>query len=603
MPSYTPNLKLYKWGVDDEIQDTISEISSNEELIDEEFSGYAINVKWLGVKGDGITDDTANLIKAFAIANTNGSVKLYFPAGKYLITGVIRVYDNTSVLYHPDAVLKRNGTNAKLFMNGEYLNKTSVGGYDGAGNIHFYGGTFDLNGGSGLSTSSGSGVFDLGHAENVTFSGMIIKNGQNGHILQISGCKDVTVDKCQFLGQTNTDGSTLHEPVQIEATGPGAFPSFGLDDNTPSKNVVVKNCIFENTIRGVGTHSWINTQTTTGSVAAGSTQLTVADASKFNAGESIWIQGADSDGSNLSTTISSVNTTTKVITLASAAGKTVSNTKIANQADMDNVSVYCENITIKDNRFLNIADHAITIYGFKNAKVLNNDIISANYYGIALSHTKDGVYSNNRVNGSRASGVYMDHAYGNKFSNNKYLETCTWNTEANSGKSYCAIRATYSDDNMFDGETVYSDNPAYTVAFYTDNSYRNKVTRPNFKAGTNTSNGGKIGGYSTNTMDNTYGPENVVLYDGDISAAATTVSLSEDIRGFSFLIIVGNNGANPLVSITIPKVILTYGSTTNTYRVPISTTSQADFSFPSYASIRLDTITGSGRIKKVIGVR
>ncbi|EON98175.1 hypothetical protein UCRPA7_6324 [Phaeoacremonium minimum UCRPA7] len=56
---------------------------------------YIINVKTLGAKGDGVTDDTAIINKALALTDETNLV--YFPAGSYIVTSTITVAPSTRI--------------------------------------------------------------------------------------------------------------------------------------------------------------------------------------------------------------------------------------------------------------------------------------------------------------------------------------------------------------------------------------------------------------------------------------------------------------------------------------------------------------------------
>ncbi|PEJ48215.1 hypothetical protein CN692_24215 [Bacillus sp. AFS002410] len=225
------------------------------------FVDFVISVKSLGAKGDGVTDDTTAIRNAFYYAKTNGSVKLYFPKGTYLISNYIQVYKNTNVEFHPKAIVKRIGSYFKMFANGPIGDASYVSsGYNGDGNIHFNGGTFDLNCQEGtlypLATTQTISFFDLGHAENITFTEITVENGQIGHYFQISSCKNIRFKRC-VLGDVNyTDtSSTNFELIQIEVATASSFPSFGSYDLTISRDIYIEECVFKNVIRAVGTHS------------------------------------------------------------------------------------------------------------------------------------------------------------------------------------------------------------------------------------------------------------------------------------------------------------------------------------------------------------
>jgi hypothetical protein len=216
-----------------------------------------INVKTppYNLKGDG-TDETTTLQTLFDLASTNGSVYLYFPEGTYGMSSYIRLYKNTFVRMHDRAVIKRLGTSQKVFVNGELSNPSYVsGGYNGEGNIHFTGGTIDLNY-STLGTAQTLSAFDLGHAENISFIGVTVENGQIGHYFQLSSVKNVLIRDCWLGNVTYTDTtSAAYEVIQIEEATASSFPSFGAYDLTPSRDIYIEHCTFENVIRAIGTHS------------------------------------------------------------------------------------------------------------------------------------------------------------------------------------------------------------------------------------------------------------------------------------------------------------------------------------------------------------
>jgi hypothetical protein len=226
----------------------------------------SINVKYpfgtnlVALKGDG-TDETVNIQAVFTYAKTVGQASLYFPDGTYCISNYIQVYKNTTVILNINAVIKRIGSYYKMFANGTLGNATyASGGYNGDGNIHFIGGTFDLNcqvgSSSPLATTQTITFFDLGHAENVSFEHITVKNGQIGHYFQVSSMKNVRFKDCWFGDVVYSDtSSALYELIQIEEATASSFPSFGGYDLTPSRDIFIEGCTFSNVIRAIGTHS------------------------------------------------------------------------------------------------------------------------------------------------------------------------------------------------------------------------------------------------------------------------------------------------------------------------------------------------------------
>lgn len=87
MANYTPNLNLRKplttekYDVVADLNDTKNKIDTHAGAVNAQLAEIATNVKSLGAKGDGVTDDTQAIRNALAI-----SKNIYFPPGKYLIS-------------------------------------------------------------------------------------------------------------------------------------------------------------------------------------------------------------------------------------------------------------------------------------------------------------------------------------------------------------------------------------------------------------------------------------------------------------------------------------------------------------------------------------
>ncbi len=69
-----------------------------------QYSG-AVNVKWFGAKGDGVTDDTVAIQRAL-----NSSSMIFIPAGTYKINNELQINPNSKLYGSKNAILKRTGT-------------------------------------------------------------------------------------------------------------------------------------------------------------------------------------------------------------------------------------------------------------------------------------------------------------------------------------------------------------------------------------------------------------------------------------------------------------------------------------------------------------
>ena len=88
-----------------------------------------VNVKDFGAKGDGVTDDTAAVTAAAAAVAANGGGVLYFPAGRYLMSGAVYLASNTTARGDGPASIMLGSANWVFngnFPNGQYCFLTNV---------------------------------------------------------------------------------------------------------------------------------------------------------------------------------------------------------------------------------------------------------------------------------------------------------------------------------------------------------------------------------------------------------------------------------------------------------------------------------------------
>lgn len=219
---------------------------------------HVYDVRRLGAKGDGTTDDTDAFEQALLKVKENGRGVVYVPPGTYVITRLLRLYRNTCIRMEDGAVLKKMGnpnSNLKLFVNGMVGDAHYAGGYEGDGGITVIGGTIDLCGNTNPPTDPTRNyqAFGIAHADGVHIEKVTFVNGHNGHIIEFNSSRNVKLLHCLFKDQlVRSDGQ--YEMVQIDFATAESFPTFGSFDDTPCRDVLIEGCSFLNGHRGVGTH-------------------------------------------------------------------------------------------------------------------------------------------------------------------------------------------------------------------------------------------------------------------------------------------------------------------------------------------------------------
>ncbi len=183
-----------------------------------------------------------------AYATNIHTVKL--PAGEYCLYQSLNLYSNTVLDLSGSVITRAQGCGSMIRFG---TSKDVVYGYEGYQNITIKNGTFDAQ------NIGGSSLVRFAHASNVEINGVTFKNTTDvNHLLTFAACENVRIRDCQFRDMKitgNLDGFNC-EAVQIDILKEGYF-TYPAYDGTPTKNVSVTGCTFENVPRGLGTHSAI----------------------------------------------------------------------------------------------------------------------------------------------------------------------------------------------------------------------------------------------------------------------------------------------------------------------------------------------------------
>ncbi len=219
-----------------------------------------ITVRLKAKNGANITEKF-NKLSRLVKEESNTLLKIYLPkGGKYISRGQLKVWSNTEVYFNGATIVHKNNSSTMLRMGNEYEWEEANGGkgytgYTGGQHIKLVGGTMD--GGA-----KGEACVRFGHMKDITLQNMVFTNCKNSHFVELGACSDILIDGCTFSNYKGDLASHSNsEALQFDATVGdggeryhfGGYPE--RQDDTPCKNVTVKNCVFKNLQRGMGTHA------------------------------------------------------------------------------------------------------------------------------------------------------------------------------------------------------------------------------------------------------------------------------------------------------------------------------------------------------------
>lgn len=222
--------------------------------------------KQITVKSEGVQEITV-IQKALDEAkyDQKNQYKIKVEPGKYEMTTQkgLHVYSNTELDLRGVTIQRtlsapiggmlvigdpRRETGKSTAPGGGY----TVGGYNRGKNITIIGGTLN----AGVNTSNVKEVSSLmtfSHVQNLKLKNMTFiykpKKKDDAHSIEFGASKNVVIDGCKFYGNHK-----IVEALQLESAEKSVAHSdlMGKEDGTKTKNVTVKNCLFDNFEYGMG---------------------------------------------------------------------------------------------------------------------------------------------------------------------------------------------------------------------------------------------------------------------------------------------------------------------------------------------------------------
>ena len=224
--------------LNDRIQDNTDSISNLNNSFNQQVSlgKTFVSVKVYGAVGDGVTDSTT----AFEQALANNKC-VFVPDGVYKLTRRLDITKGIHLKLSPNAVLLRSHDDV-LMTNWD----TTSSGYNGQGNIIIEGGTFDVNGDGFPDVANG---LSLAHGQNILVKDVTFLDTPEGHAIELTGCRYVTIERCRFLGFKidSAQNNYYVEAIQIE---PCAIPTDAtwteiyVLDGTDTRDCTIQNNYF-----------------------------------------------------------------------------------------------------------------------------------------------------------------------------------------------------------------------------------------------------------------------------------------------------------------------------------------------------------------------
>ncbi len=304
------------------------------------------NVREYGAKGDGVTDDTAAIQAAINAAAAAGGGAVYLPAATYMVKSLNLLPAITLKGEHRDActlsgtggydvlVLPASGT----FSGFRISDLTVINGQNSLVSSNIT--TFVVVDHCHFVAPADSCINITGAIEEWYLYNVQLEGGQYGfrhqHVVNSQG--NNYIDKCTFINVLTNGQAVNCWNIQVNLSTTVSW--LGCILNTAGQHGFYADggirCWTFLTLNTEGNGQTGKMAQTTGSIASGSSSLSVVSAAGLSAGDPITIQGAGTSGQDLTTTITNIAGTT--ITLAAPASSTISGGAVTN-AQYDDVVI------------------------------------------------------------------------------------------------------------------------------------------------------------------------------------------------------------------------------------------------------------------------
>ena len=178
------------------------------------------------------------------------------PEGTYQLQHALRLFSNTKLILN--GVTLYGAENKNIIHVGAIDVNSGDAGVSGATgycyqNISIEGGILDGQNRSGT-------ILKVGHASNFAMTNVTLCNVLNAHLMETGGVKGLTIKNCTFENQVSTAKDiTYYEAIQLDILYPWHLGGYRAE-TLNTTDVLIDQCKFLNTPRGVGSHTAILNQ-------------------------------------------------------------------------------------------------------------------------------------------------------------------------------------------------------------------------------------------------------------------------------------------------------------------------------------------------------
>lgn len=187
-------------------------------------------------------------------------------AGTYNVTNNICIPSNVTLNLRDGVVFKKAGKTATdvsyaksiftIVPPSKESAEKSVSGYNGCRNVKIKGsGTVKID----CTNVLNAMAVVMGHAQNVSISGITFLNQYGSHFIELNSSKDVTVENCTFKGFKPNKQKSYKECINVDGTDEhtnGFLYDWSSHDKTACRNVYIRNNVFNEVGTAVGSHTY-----------------------------------------------------------------------------------------------------------------------------------------------------------------------------------------------------------------------------------------------------------------------------------------------------------------------------------------------------------